>query len=360
MFDLATAAVEGALAAGARYADARVMLVRYEAMSAKNRVVEGLDQTETAGVGVRALDRLVVGVPVDARRSPSRRPARRASGRPRWPGPARSSPARRVELAPTPVVEASWASTWVEHPLDDVAVGERADLLVERHRGHRRRRHPAGPGQPPDLGHAEVVRLERGQPDRPAPRRVRGRHRRHGASATARRSAAATRACAASTAPAAGSWCGSSTCSATPPRIAEEAQALLRRAAVPGDDHDADPRQRADGAPDPRVGRPRHRARPDPRVGGRVRRHVVARPRPARVAPLRLRPHEHHRRRHPARRARQLRLRRRGRPRAGGRHRQGRHLGRRALRARLGAARRRAVRAAWSAPTAPPGCRWCA
>ena len=55
MFDLTTAAVEGALAAGARYADARVMLVRYESMSAKNGVVEGLTQTETAGVGVRAL-----------------------------------------------------------------------------------------------------------------------------------------------------------------------------------------------------------------------------------------------------------------------------------------------------------------
>ena len=48
MYDLATAAVEAALAAGARYADARVMIVRYESMSAKNRVVEGLTQTETA------------------------------------------------------------------------------------------------------------------------------------------------------------------------------------------------------------------------------------------------------------------------------------------------------------------------
>ena len=55
MFDLATAAVEAALAAGARYADARIMIVRYESMSAKNRVMEGLTQTETAGIGVRAL-----------------------------------------------------------------------------------------------------------------------------------------------------------------------------------------------------------------------------------------------------------------------------------------------------------------
>ena len=39
-----------------------------------------------------------------------------------------------------------------------------------------------------------------------------------------------------------------------------------------------DPRQRADGAPDPRVGRARDRARPDPRLGGGVRRDVLARP----------------------------------------------------------------------------------
>ena len=55
MYDLAVAAVEGALAAGAGYADARIMIVRHEAMSAKNRVVEALNQTETAGIGVRAL-----------------------------------------------------------------------------------------------------------------------------------------------------------------------------------------------------------------------------------------------------------------------------------------------------------------
>ena len=35
-FDAATAAVEAALAAGARYADARVMHRQYESMSARN------------------------------------------------------------------------------------------------------------------------------------------------------------------------------------------------------------------------------------------------------------------------------------------------------------------------------------
>ena len=62
-------------------------------------------------------------------------------------------------------------------------------------------------------------------------------------------------------------------------RIAEEARALLTAPAVPEPRRDRpDHRLRADGAPDPRVGRPRRRARPDPRLGGRLRRHLVARP----------------------------------------------------------------------------------
>ena len=55
MQDIATQAVETALAAGATYADARVMEIRSEAMSARNGVVEALDHEERAGVGVRAL-----------------------------------------------------------------------------------------------------------------------------------------------------------------------------------------------------------------------------------------------------------------------------------------------------------------
>ena len=55
MDDIATQAVEAALAAGATYADARVMEIRTEAMNARNGVIEGLDREERAGVGVRAL-----------------------------------------------------------------------------------------------------------------------------------------------------------------------------------------------------------------------------------------------------------------------------------------------------------------
>jgi len=55
MQDIATRAVEAAVAAGATYADARVMEIRTEAMSARNGVVEALDREDRAGVGVRAL-----------------------------------------------------------------------------------------------------------------------------------------------------------------------------------------------------------------------------------------------------------------------------------------------------------------
>jgi TldD protein len=55
MQDIATQAVEAALAAGATYADARVMEIRSETMSARNGVIEALDREERAGVGVRAL-----------------------------------------------------------------------------------------------------------------------------------------------------------------------------------------------------------------------------------------------------------------------------------------------------------------
>src|SRR3954449_9777659 len=54
-FDAATAAVEAALAAGARYADARVMHRRTESMSARNGEVEALSQDARSGIGVRAL-----------------------------------------------------------------------------------------------------------------------------------------------------------------------------------------------------------------------------------------------------------------------------------------------------------------
>ena len=129
MIELAVAAVEAALAAGARYADARVMVSRQEAMAARNRVVEDLTQSDVAGVGVRALIGSSWGfqatptlTEAEARRAGEGAAAvAKASGR--VPGPP-------MELSPAPVVVDAWSSTWVEHPLDDVSLADKAELLV--------------------------------------------------------------------------------------------------------------------------------------------------------------------------------------------------------------------------------------
>jgi TldD protein len=55
VFDIATAAVEGALAAGATYADARVMGRKIRNLSVQNGDVQSISISEDVGVGVRAL-----------------------------------------------------------------------------------------------------------------------------------------------------------------------------------------------------------------------------------------------------------------------------------------------------------------
>src|SRR5918998_1391504 len=129
MIELATAAVEAALAAGARYADARVMVIRHESMEARNRVVEDLTQSEDAGLGVRALVDSSWGFQATPTlTSPGARAAGEAAA-----AVARASarvPGAPLQLSPVPVVVESWTSSWVEHPLDDVSLGDKADLLV--------------------------------------------------------------------------------------------------------------------------------------------------------------------------------------------------------------------------------------
>src|ERR687897_2637550 len=129
MIELATAAVESALAAGARYADARVMVIRHESMEARNRVVEDLTQTENAGIGVRALIGSSWGFrappppPAAAPRAAGGGAAAVARASGRVPGPP-------LDLSPAPVVDAEWSSTWQVHPLDDVGLADKGDLLV--------------------------------------------------------------------------------------------------------------------------------------------------------------------------------------------------------------------------------------
>ena len=127
MYDVATAAVEAALTAGARYADARVMESRSEVVAARNGHVELVDRGERAGVGVRALIGSSWGFfavpdpsPAGARLAGERAAAiARASAR--VAGPA-------VELVPVPPATGSWASPCEEDPWG-VPLDEKAALL---------------------------------------------------------------------------------------------------------------------------------------------------------------------------------------------------------------------------------------
>lgn len=55
MFDIAREGVSGAMAAGATYADARVVASRSQVIGARNGAIDGLTEAESVGIGVRAL-----------------------------------------------------------------------------------------------------------------------------------------------------------------------------------------------------------------------------------------------------------------------------------------------------------------
>jgi TldD protein len=127
-FDEAGAAVQAALDAGARHADARVMLRRSETMSARDGEVEDLDSAESAGIGVRALVGSSWGfyalpdLSDGAARAAGRRAAQIAAASALVPGPA-------IDLVPTGAAEASWASPCDIDPLG-VPLSTKGDLLV--------------------------------------------------------------------------------------------------------------------------------------------------------------------------------------------------------------------------------------
>ncbi|MFF5174758.1 TldD/PmbA family protein [Micromonospora sp. NPDC000089] len=127
-FDAASAAVQAALDAGARYADARVMHRRYESMSARNGAIEELTQDESVGLGVRALVgsswgfHAVPELSDAAARDAGRRAAVIAAASARVPGPP-------IDLVPSAPTVASWASGCEIDPLG-VALSDKGDLLV--------------------------------------------------------------------------------------------------------------------------------------------------------------------------------------------------------------------------------------
>ena len=128
MFDLAQTAVEAALAGGARYADARVVLARSESLDAQNGVVQGLDRAETVGLGVRALLGSSWGffATQDLAPAAARAAGERAVATARASGLVAGAP---LELADVPVRTDRYETPFVEAPLE-VPLEEKADLVV--------------------------------------------------------------------------------------------------------------------------------------------------------------------------------------------------------------------------------------
>jgi len=128
MFDIASAAVAAAVAAGSTYADARVFVRRQQSVACQNQVIESLSQDESAGIGVRALVGSSWGFAAVTELSER---AAADSGR-RAVHTARASasvPGADLILADAPVVEAAYETPYREDPLA-VSLSEKSDLLV--------------------------------------------------------------------------------------------------------------------------------------------------------------------------------------------------------------------------------------
>jgi TldD protein len=126
MFDPAVAAVEGALAAGAEYADARVVISRRQHLEALNETIESLEQSESAGVGVRALIGSSWGFFATAEPEEARQAGEAAAAIARA---SSTVPGPPLVLADVPVNEDSYETPHDEDPFA-VSLSEKADLVV--------------------------------------------------------------------------------------------------------------------------------------------------------------------------------------------------------------------------------------
>jgi TldD protein len=127
-FDLATTAVEAALAAGASYADARVIHGRAQSLHAQNGNIESIDDGEKIGLGVRALVGSSWGFASTAELTT------KAAGRAGAESAATAKasalvPGPPLELADVPVARDTWQTAVQIDPFA-LALSTKADLLT--------------------------------------------------------------------------------------------------------------------------------------------------------------------------------------------------------------------------------------
>ena len=129
MFDLAQAAVEGALSAGAQYADARVVVSKNQSIAVLNQEPQSIDQAEKAGIGVRALTGSAWGfyATSDMTMAAAQRAGEQSAAISRAsasvPGPA-------MPLGDVPVVDDEYETPYQEDPFS-VPISDKVDMLIE-------------------------------------------------------------------------------------------------------------------------------------------------------------------------------------------------------------------------------------
>ncbi len=128
MFDQAATAVEAALAAGATYADARVVLRRHERLHAQNGELEAVTNTDDVGLGVRALVGSSWGFAATSELS------ERAAGTAGAEATATAKasalvPGEGLHLADVPVAQDRYRTPHEENPFD-VPLDEKVEVVV--------------------------------------------------------------------------------------------------------------------------------------------------------------------------------------------------------------------------------------
>jgi TldD protein len=126
--DLVVAALDAAVAAGVTYADVRSVTTRTEALAVRGPQVEGLDRSDTTGIGVRVLQNGAWGYAASASLDVAdvQRTAATAVAVARASATARSKP---VDLVPEPAHVDSWSSPVGKDPFA-VPAEEKIGLLT--------------------------------------------------------------------------------------------------------------------------------------------------------------------------------------------------------------------------------------
>ena len=128
MFDHARAAVEGALDAGATYADARVVIRRHESLQAQNGELEAVRNDVDAGVGVRALIGSSWGFAASSELTEVAAKAAGAQATATAKASARV-PGSGLHLADVPAAQDTWTTPFAEDPFT-VPLDDKVEVVV--------------------------------------------------------------------------------------------------------------------------------------------------------------------------------------------------------------------------------------